>query len=145
MLPSLTVLICTHERAQLLANALASINAAQRPPGWSVDILVAANACHDGTHAMLDAYQKRSSAQGDLPLRWLSEPRPGKSNALNTALPRVRADVVALVDDDHRVDSNYLAALCRVAEAYPEADLFCGRILPDWDGSEPAWVHDSGP
>lgn len=145
MVPSLTVLICTHDRAQLLANALASLNAARRPPGWSVDILVAANACHDGTHAMLDAYQQRSSAQGDLPLSWLSEPRPGKSNALNTALPRVRADVVAFVDDDHRVDSNYLAALCRAAEAYPEADLFCGRILPDWDGSEPAWVHDSGP
>ena len=23
--------------------------------------------------------------------------------------------------------------------------MFCGRILPDWDGSEPAWAHDTGP
>ena len=70
---------------------------------------------------------------------------PGKSHALNSALPRVESDLVAFVDDDHRVDAGYLVAVCRAAEAHPEADLFCGRILPDWDGSEPAWVHDSGP
>ena len=23
--------------------------------------------------------------------------------------------------------------------------MFCGRILPDWDGTEPSWVHDKGP
>ena len=28
--------------------------------------------------------------------------------------------------------------------SYPDADIFCGRILPDWDGTEPAWVHDTG-
>lgn len=145
MLPSLTVLICTHDRAQLLANALASLNAARRPPGWAINIVVVANACRDGTHALLDEYRQQAGARGDLPLTWVVEPAPGKSNALNTALPRVNTGVVAFVDDDHRVDSDYLAAVCRAAETYPQADLFCGRILPDWDGSEPAWVHDSGP
>jgi GT2 family glycosyltransferase len=52
---------------------------------------------------------------------------------------------VAFVDDDHRVDIGYLAAACRASDAYPQAALFCGRILPDWDGKEPAWVHDKGP
>lgn len=144
-MPRLTVLICTHDRVNLLAKALASLNAAARPPGWAVDILVAANACRDGTHAMLDAYDQPAGEHGNLPLAWLAEPVPGKSNALNTALPRIDSDIVALVDDDHRVDAEYLAAVCRAAESHPEADLFCGRILPDWDGSEPAWVHDTGP
>ena len=103
-MPRLTVLICTHDRAGLLAKTLASLNAAVRPPGWAVDILVAANACRDGTHAMLDAYREQAAARGDLPLAWLAEPVPGKSNALNTALPRIDGDIVAFVDDDHRVD-----------------------------------------
>lgn len=94
---------------------------------------------------LLDAYQRRGSAQGDLPLTWIVEPDPGKSKALNTALPRITTDIVTFVDDDHRVDSNYLAAICEAAETYTQADLFCGRILPDWDGSEPDWVHDNGP
>lgn len=142
----LTVLICTHDREQLLAKALASLNAAERPAGWAVDILVAANACRDGTHAILDAHRRRVPLEsGQLPLTWLAEPVPGKSNALNAAMPRIDSDIVAFVDDDHRVDSGYLAAVCRAADSHPEADLFCGRILPDWDGSEPGWVHDDGP
>ena len=46
---------------------------------------------------------------------------------------------------DHRADSGYLESVCRAVESYPEVDILCGRILPDWDGSEPDWVHDDGP
>lgn len=141
----LTVLICTHNRAALLAKTLRSLSAARQPPGWSVDILVAANACTDSTHALLDDYRKATAEHGWLPLTWFAEATPGKSHALNNAMPRVQSDLVAFVDDDHRVDTAYLEAVCRAADAHPEAALFCGRILPDWDGSEPAWVHDSGP
>ena len=64
---------------------------------------------------------------------------------MNRAIPELRSDLVALVDDDHRVDEDYLTGICAAAGSYPDATLFCGRILPDWDGSEPAWVHDTGP
>ncbi|MCI1193142.1 glycosyltransferase [Calidifontimicrobium sp. SYSU G02091] len=141
----LTVLICTHNREQLLAKVLASLNAAERPMRWAVDLLVVANACRDGTHRMLDDYCRHAHERGQLPLAWLMEPAPGKSNALNTAMPLINGDIVAFVDDDHRVDSGYLAAVCHAADSYPEADLLCGRIFPDWDGSEPGWVHDDGP
>lgn len=144
-MPRLTVLICTHNRAELLARALDSLNAATRPDGWALDILVAANACSDTTHGFLESYRAQAAGRGWLPLAWFAEPTPGKSHALNSAMPRIDADLVAFVDDDHRVDSAYLTAICQAATAHPEADLFCGRILPDWDGSEPAWVHDDGP
>lgn len=140
----LTVLICTHNRAALLAKTLSSLNKASRPPGWSVEILVTANACNDSTDTLLDDYRRVAGERGWLPLAWFAEGTPGKSHALNSALPRVRSDIVAFVDDDHRVDPGYLVAVCQAAEAHPEAALFCGRILPDWDGTEPAWVHDSG-
>lgn len=141
----LTILICTHDRAGLLERTLASFSAAARPAGWAVEVLVAANACRDGTHAFLDRYARGAESRGDLPLTWFAEPTPGKSHALNSAMPRVQSDLVAFVDDDHRVDPGYLRAVCDAAGRFPEADLFCGRILPDWDGSEPAWVHDRGP
>ncbi len=48
-MPRLTVLICTHNRVELLTNAISSLNAATRPEGWQVGLLVAANACSDGT------------------------------------------------------------------------------------------------
>lgn len=135
----ITILICTHDRVELLARTLASLQAATRPQACEVEILVIANACTDATHAFLAAY-----ADG-LPLRWEAEPTPGKSHALNRAMPLIDADIVAFVDDDHRVDAGFLVGIADAAQAYPQAGLFCGRILPDWDGTEPAWVHDAGP
>lgn len=141
----LTVLICTHNRAELLQRTLASLDAAERPARFLVDLLVVANACTDSTAALLDARARMPASERRLSLRWVEEPTPGKSYALNRAIPLLESDFVAFVDDDHRVDSGYLAGICRAAEAYPEATLFCGRIVPDWTGSEPAWVHDTGP
>jgi GT2 family glycosyltransferase len=142
---TLIVLICTHNRVDLLEKTLASLNAARRPLGWDVGVLVMANACSDGTHRYLDGYRAQCLERGWLPLEWFAEPVPGKSNALNSAFSHLAGDVVAFVDDDHRVDTEYLKAVCETADQYPKTDLFCGRILPDWDGSEPAWVHDEGP
>ena len=149
MTPALTVLIATHNRAELLERALRYINEARRPAGWTVDVLVAANACTDRTHALLDRCVRDAASSpsrgGKLGLRWVAEPRAGKSHALNCAVPLLGSDVVAFVDDDHRVDAGYLESVCQAAADYPDADILCGRILPDWDGSEPAWVHDDGP
>jgi arylsulfatase A-like enzyme/GT2 family glycosyltransferase len=141
---ALTVLICTHNRADLLERVLASLNAAVRTE-MPVQILVAANACTDDTVVRMQNYTAQQLARGWLPLSLLEVPTPGKSHALNAAIPRLETPLVAFVDDDHRVDSHYLAAIEQAASTWPEAGLYCGRILPDWDGSEPNWVHDDGP
>jgi GT2 family glycosyltransferase len=140
---TLTVLICTHNRRELLQRTLHYLNAARRPRGWQVHVLVALNACSDTSRDYLSRYQ--SDNPDGLPMAWIEEPVAGKSHALNTAIPRITSELAAFVDDDHRVDKDYLTNICVAAEAYPDMDLFCGRILPDWDGKEPHWVHDNGP
>ena len=146
---TLTVLISSHNRAELLERTLRYLNEARRPRDWSVDVLVAANACTDGTHAFLDRYVRDAAGpparNGALRVRWVAEPKPGKSHALNCAIPLLTSERVAFVDDDHRVDIAYLESVCKAATTYPGADILCGRILPDWSGSEPSWVHDQGP
>ncbi len=139
-----TILICTHNRAVLLNRTLHYLNEATPPADCRVQILVVVNACVDETIAMLRDYDRNSRQRGWLALRWVEEPRAGKSNALNRAISLIETPIVALVDDDHRVDKNYLMAICEAIRAHPEASLFCGRILPDWDGREPGWVHDRG-
>ncbi len=133
--------MCTHNRAPLLEQALSSLNAAERPVEGA-QLIVVANQCSDDTHELLDAYAKEPGAR--LPMRWIAEPIAGKSHALNRALPEVETELVAFVDDDQKVDAGYLKAICDAARDAPEADLFCGRLLPDWDGTEPSWVHDHG-
>ncbi len=145
MAADLTIVICTHNREQLLARTLRSLNAAARPVRERADILVIPNACTDGTHAMLADYQKRAQKEQWLPLHFEAEPRPGKSHALNRAIRLLQAPLVAYVDDDHRVDTQYLTAIVAAANQYQDFEIFCGRILPDWDGTEPSWVHETGP
>lgn len=149
MTRTLTVLIASHNRVALLERTLRHLNEARRPSGWHIDLLVAANACSDRTHVMLDRYVRDGAGATDrrprLPLRWVAATRPGKSHALNCAIPLLASEYTAFVDDDHRVDVGYLANVAKAAEDYADADILCGRILPDWDGSEPAWVHDGGP
>jgi len=141
---ALTVLICTHNRADLLAKAIHSLNQASRPPAWRVELLVIANACSDATHAYLEEYVRQAHAQDWLPLRWAAEPTPGKSHALNHGVRLLESGWVAIVDDDHRVAPGFLEGIGEAVAAHPQATLLCGRILPDWQGSEPAWVHDTG-
>lgn len=140
-MPLLTVLICTHNRVALLGQAIASLNEAECP-SEGAQILVVANHCSDSTHQMLEAYVHEPGDR--LPLRWIAEPKAGKSHALNRALPEVNTPLLAFVDDDQRVDKGYLKGIRDAALAAPEAALVCGRLLPDWDGSEPAWVHEQG-
>jgi len=140
----LTILVCTHNRCELLERLLQSVNSAGRPTDWEVGVLVAANACTDGTHRLLDGYRELAAGNERLPIEWFAEPVAGKSFALNSAIPRITSDLIALVDDDHRVPKDFLVNICRVADAQPDAALFCGRILPDWDGTEPGWVRDDG-
>lgn len=142
--PAITVLICTHNRADLLERVIRSLNAAKRP-AIPLSILVAANACSDDTVSRMRRYQAQQATNGWLPLKVIEVPTPGKSHALNAAIPTIATELVAFVDDDHRVDEGYLVAIERAAQTWPDAGLYCGRILPDWDGSEPAWVHDEGP
>lgn len=136
--------ICTHNRAGLLRRALEHLDRAVRPVRCTVGVLVVLNACTDNSADVLAEYAGRPGGEARLPLRWFIEPQRGKSFALNSAIQACRARVMAFVDDDHRVDPSYIVGICRALEDYPDSTVYCGRILPDWDGREPAWVHVDG-
>ena len=141
----LTVVICTHNRRKLLEKAICSLNEAERPAKVRITILVVASACDDSTCEWLKDNQNPNQDMGRLPLNWVEEPKLGKSRALNRAISLVNSPLVAFVDDDHRVDKEYFSAIKVASEQYRETSLFCGRIVPDWDGREPNWAHDNGP
>ncbi len=71
---SITILICTHNRAELLVRTLEHLNEARRPSGWSIEVQVVANACTDNTLERLDQFRKEAS--DGLPLNWIDEPTP---------------------------------------------------------------------
>ena len=140
----LTVVLCTHNRSALLRRVLASLNQASRPESCNVELLVVANACTDDTTRVLEEYVSEAQAGQKLHLRWVEERKSGKSHALNRAIGMIPDGLVSFVDDDHRVHATYFTSIVEAAFRFADVSMFCGRILPDWDGREPRWVHDTG-
>lgn len=139
----LEMVVCTHQRASLLERLLESVLAAERPGTVRLGMTVVANGCTDDTVSVARRMGERFRHQG-ADLRVVEEPRLGKSYALNRALGLVEGDYLVFVDDDHRLDPAFFRALADGMDSHPGESLYCGRVLPDWTGDEPAWVREDG-
>jgi glycosyltransferase involved in cell wall biosynthesis len=136
---NISIIICTHNRAPLLKEALESITLMNVPSGCNVELIVVNNACSDETPAVIDEFTKKCR---HFPVKNLEEPRLGKTYALNRAIRTTSSQIMSFVDDDHIVSEDYMVELIRAAEEHHDFNMFCGRVFPNWDGSEPQWVHD---
>jgi GT2 family glycosyltransferase len=140
----ITVVICTHNRSGLLGKMLDVLSRADFSGDYSIEILVIANACQDSTHQVLEHFTETFQAVQRPLLRWLTEPVPGKSMALNLAIRESRGKALCFIDDDQYVAENFFLELSNLLVSHPEYEIFCGHMVPDWDGSEPSWVHETG-
>jgi len=135
---SITVMWSTHNRASILEETLQVMANLDRT-GLDVQFVVVDNNSNDGTQSVLSAYAQR------LPLVHYFEPRPGKNCALNHALNNVElGDVVVFTDDDISPRVDWLQAITRSADAYPDVDVFGGQIRVRWPAIDPIpkWAND---
>jgi glycosyltransferase involved in cell wall biosynthesis len=128
------VVLRTYNRAHLIEDALASILQADRS-GIMLRVLIVDNGSTDGTPGML----KNLLSQHKDILTILHEPKPGGQNALNTAIARCTAPVIAFFDDDERVAENWLQVIAGEF-ADPATQFIAGPCLPLWHGTEPDWL-----
>ncbi|HYG28188.1 MAG TPA: glycosyltransferase [Caulobacteraceae bacterium] len=121
--PSLTIAICTKDRAARLKRLLTSLVAARETsPFAATEILVVDNAPSDeSTHEAVQSF-------GDL--RYVREAKAGLDFARNTALANATGDYLAFLDDDVVVDRHYLHGLYRAWRGAPDAGGFTGLVLP---------------
>lgn len=134
----LTVIIATYNRCELLPRALASLLAAEAPPGLDVRVTVADNNSRDATRAVVEEWQPKFGGR----LQYLFEPRQGKSYALNTAIAATTSDLVGMIDDDEEIDPGWYS---RVATAFKDTsvDFIGGPYVPRWGAAQPAWLPES--
>jgi GT2 family glycosyltransferase len=99
-MPSITVVICTRDRASMLRNALRALLTLDYP---DYDVLVVDNAARSAETKEMVREEFR-----DPRLRLIEEPLPGLSHARNAGLREARGDIVAFTDDDVVVDQAWL-------------------------------------
>ncbi|MFZ1547288.1 MAG: sulfatase-like hydrolase/transferase, partial [Candidatus Nitrotoga sp.] len=140
----LAVVICTYNRSGLLLKTLESLYDDGYVGSEIIDIIVVVNNCSDDTLSRLTSF-RNNYPQDHLKLAWLVEPQAGKSYALNTAIEKTSHDILCFIDDDQIIEKGFLQHLLEGIKQYPEDGIFCGRIWPAWDSTEPAWVHAKEP
>lgn len=132
--PAITVAVCTRDRAQLLPDCLAAVQAQLEPAG-GLEVVVVDDGSVDATPAVLTAM-----ARSDRRIRWFCQRPRGLSAARNTALALAKAPLVVFIDDDARPREGWLLAVM-APFADPAVSVVGGPVLPVWPGGRtPIWL-----
>jgi glycosyltransferase involved in cell wall biosynthesis len=118
----ITLVICTRNRAHLLAEALPHLARLTAAAAW--ELVFVDNGSSDATQEVLAAF----AAQSGLNATVLHEPRVGLAAARNTGWRRARGRLIAFTDDDCYPAPDYLD---QVGACFAETDLgyLGGRVL----------------
>lgn len=136
----ISVILCTYNRSAILPKTLERIAGSKVQEGIDWEVLVIDNNSKDQTRSVASDFCRCHPGR----FRYIFEPQPGKSNALNTGIRESRGDILVFVDDDVEVDSVWLSNLTKnlITGEWSGAG---GRILPDIGFTLPSWLENDGP
>jgi glycosyltransferase involved in cell wall biosynthesis len=126
---NLDVVIPTYNRANLLSKTLDSLLRVSPPPNLEVSITVVDNNSKDETEQVVRRYA----------VRYVFEPKPGRSNALNAGIDQSGGDLVAMIDDDEEIAPSWYV---KIADAFSdvELDFIGGPYEPKFEVPPPKWL-----
>jgi glycosyltransferase involved in cell wall biosynthesis len=134
--PLISVVICTRNRAVLLAKAIASV-VLQDFSSQNYEIVVVDNGSSDHTREVVQ------STRSEVAIRYIREDRTGLCYARNRGWREATGRYIVFFDDDAVARPGWLR---RVQEAFEHAPtgvgVVGGRIDPIWGGDRPEWLAD---
>ncbi|HEU4829915.1 MAG TPA: glycosyltransferase family A protein [Gemmatimonadales bacterium] len=135
-----SIIICTFNRAAEIGLVLDDLAAQAGIGARRYEVLVVDNNSTDATRDVVAA----KACGAPCPVRYVREPRQGKSLALNRGVAEARGGILVFTDDDVRIPPTWLAAMLA-----PFEDAACmgvaGAVLPRWTASRPSWVSEDEP
>ena len=131
----LSIVICTHNRAERLRSALEHLFA-QQTNQLKTEIIVVDNNSTDDTAEVVRGVLPIASVE----THYLFERAQGISYARNAGWRRARAPIVAFTDDDVEVSADWMDQIVRSFKEYPEVECVGGKVLPEWPFEPPPWL-----
>lgn len=120
-LPSVSVVVCTRDRAHILPNCL---NALAQLEYDALDFIIVDNAPADDDSRQLVT----EMAYADSRFQYVRELLPGLSHARNRGLAQSTSEIIAYTDDDVRVDPLWVRGLIRGFERRLDVGCVTGMV-----------------
>ncbi len=136
---TVTIIVCTYNRAQSLARTLLALLAQEGIAAYHPELVVIDNNSSDDTRAVVE----RIACEAAWPVRYVFEPRQGLCYARNRAISESRGELLLFTDDDVRPEPAWASALAH-AFAEHRADGVCGPVRPIWEVEPPTWARQFG-
>lgn len=136
---AISAVVCTHNRAALLPQALESL-AAQTLEREQYEIIVVNNASTDETSDVVTRWKEKWPS---IRLLLVDEPLIGLGHARNRGWACARGRYVAFMDDDAKAHSGWLQRAVELIQGDgPTPVAVGGQILPFYPSPKPAWYKD---
>lgn len=132
----ISLIIPTHNRADDLIRALESV-AVQTLAADEWECVVIDNASTDDTPRRFEEFR---TAHPTLHLRRVYEPQAGVSYARNRGFREAVGELLASIDDDERVNPDFLKAYLHFFDTHPHAIVAGGRIIAEYPAGRPDWL-----
>ena len=120
---SLSVIICTRDRAPQLERCLHQFKEAE-PFHKSWELIVVDNNSSDDTKAVIQAF----AASAPFPVRYLFEGRQGLSHARNRGIAATSGSIIAFTDDDCLVELQWASTIIREFSTDQSLAVLGGRV-----------------
>lgn len=132
----ISVVICTHNRADHLQAAISSL-LTQSVSRSLYEVLVVDNCSTDSTREVVRRYSV------DHDVKYIYEPKLGLSHARNAGWRNARGRYAAYLDDDAVAGPAWLEkALEAFERVKPVPGCVGGRVTPIWEAPRPSWVSN---
>jgi len=132
----ISVIICTYNRAALLAEALQTV--CEQQLDWSdYEVIVVDNNSTDHTAEVVHAFAQRYPH-----LRYCCETQQGLSHARNRGWQEAIGEYVAYLDDDCKAPPTWLQTAQTIIHREQPVE-FGGPFLPYYNSAKPAWWRDA--
>ena len=134
----ISVIICFHNGASRIIPTLKTLSEQNIPSGLECELLMIDNASTDNTAIIAANYWVFFGSP--FPLRILTEPKPGKSNALVMGYNAAYYELMLLCDDDNWLQPDYLKTVIEIFNQHPDIGLLGGYGKAFFEpGEKPVW------
>ena len=121
---SLSVLICTYNRPELLTRALEALT---RHTEEKPDQIVVVNGGDERSNRVVEYFM--TTNKDEVEIKLVQTVNKNAASNRNVGLPHCRGDVIAITDDDAQVFPSWVTLMKQAHEEHPEAGAVGGPVI----------------